>query len=332
VHCVGDAVRVLATGRLRLVAMLPVADTHELFQAVRKDEAALRPGVEQLCRLLGLKDVSLSRFAAGTRPVYAAGDLVLKLYPPVSLVSCRVEAGVLAAVDGRLPILTPRVRAAGEHDGWGYVLMSRQPGVPLDTVWKQITTKERDHIAGCLGETIAVLHQVPPPLVENWLPDGWPAFVARQRARCAERQRRLGLPPAWVDQFPGFLDEVALRSGPPVLLHTEVRRQHLLAAQAHGGAWRLSGLIDFDHAMRGAREYELAAAGLYVALGDSRFLRQVLTASGYASAQLDHDLRERLLAWAILHKYSNLAAWLRRLPEPSSPTLASLADRWFATE
>ena len=84
--------------------------------------------------------------------------------------------------------------------------------------------------------------------------------------------------------------------------------------------------------MLGAREYEFAAAGIYVAQGDHRFLRRVLTAYGYTGGELDPDLRQRLLAWAILHRYSNLPAWLRRLPQPSFPTLASLAERWFATE
>jgi hygromycin-B 7''-O-kinase len=48
----------------------------------------------------------------------------------------RVEAELLAALAGQLPVPTPHVHAAGEHDGWGYVLMSRLPGVPLDTVWE----------------------------------------------------------------------------------------------------------------------------------------------------------------------------------------------------
>jgi hygromycin-B 7''-O-kinase len=264
--------------------------------------------------------------------VYAADHLVLKLFPPFSLAKCKVEAGVLAAVEKRLPTPTPRVRAKGEHDGWAYVLMDRMTGVPLNTVWKRISAKDRDHLAGRLGEAIAALHQVSPPPVDNWWPDDWAAFVAWQRAGCAARQRDLGLPPEWVDRLSGFLDDVALRCGLPVLLHTEVRRQHLLVTQAHGGAWRLAGLVDFDHAMRGAHEYELAAAGLHVAQGDSRFLRRVLTAYGYTRGQLDRDLRQRLLAWAILHRYSNLVTWLRRLPKPGKPTLASLAERWFATE
>ena len=142
----------------------------------------------------------------------------------------------------------------------------------------------------------------------------------------------MGLPPAWTDQLPGFLNDVALRSGPLVLLHTEVRRQHLLVAQDHRGVWQLTGLIDFEHAMRGTREYEFAAAGIYVAQGDHRFLRRVLTAYGYTGDELDRDLRQRLLAWAVLHRYCNLPAWLGRLPQPSVPTFASLAERWFATE
>jgi len=311
--------------------MLPASDTRETFRAVCRDEAALRPGVDQLCRLLGVNAARLSRFAGGSKPVYAAPDLVLKLFPPVCLAKCRIEAGVLAAVDGKLPILTPRVCAVGEHDGWGYVLMSRLNGAQLKTVWKRIAAKERDHLAGCLGETIAALHRVSPPPVEDWWPDDWSAFIARQRACCVARHRDLGLSPAWVDQLPGFLDGVALPPSPTVLLHTEVRRQHLIVTQTHDEAWRLSGLVDFEHAVRGVREYELAAAGVYLAQGDSRLLRQVLTAYGYTRDRLDRNLRQRLLAWAILHRYSNLAAWLRRLPEPRSPTLASLAERWFAT-
>ena len=117
-----------------------------------------------------------------------------------------------------------------------------------------------------------------------------------------------------------------------MLLHTEIRRHHLFAVEAHGGAWRLSGLVDFDHAIRGAREYEFVPVGIHVARGDSRFMRRMLTSYGYTRGQLDRDFCQRLLAWAILHKYSNLASWLRRRPGPRRPTLASLADRWFSTE
>jgi hygromycin-B 7''-O-kinase len=318
------------------VAVLPAAATEDAYTTVCQDEAALRPGVERLGQVLGVDASRLTRFAAGSRPVYAAGELVLKLFPPVDTTGCRVEAGVLGAVRGRLPIATPQVHAAGEHDGWDYLLMSRVPGVPLDTVWDQLPAGDRDRLADQLGETIAALHRLPPPEIKQWWPTDWLAFVAGQRARCVSEQRALGLPAHWADQLAGFLDEVALPpgppAGPPVLLHTEVMRQHLLVSAAPSGAWRLSGLVDFEPAMRGEREYEFVSVGVFVAEGDGRFLARTLTAYGYRRDQLDHDLRRRLLAWGILHRYSNLARWMGRLPEPPLATLDALADRWFGTE
>jgi hygromycin-B 7''-O-kinase len=311
--------------------VLPPVATEDAFTTVCQDEGALRPGVERLGRRLRIDVPGLTRFAVGSRPVYASGNLVLKLFPPVDLTGCRVEAGVLAAVQGKLPTPTPRVLAAGEHDGWGYVLMSRLSGVALDTVWDRVDTRERDGLAGQLGETIAALHQLPLPDIPAWWPAGWPSFVARQRAECVSQQRSYGLPEAWAAQLDAFLDEAALPSRSPVLLHTEIMSQHLLVTESAAG-WRLSGLIDFEPAMGGEREYDFVAVGVFVAAGDARFLTRTLKAYGYNRDQIGLELRRRLLAWGILHRYSHLAGWMRRLPEPAESTLAALADRWFATE
>jgi hygromycin-B 7''-O-kinase len=178
---------------------------------------------------------------------------------------------------------------------------------------------------------MAALHRVPAPAIENWWPGDWAAFAARQRTNCVAAQAELGLAPAWADQIEGFLDSVTIETGPPVLLHTEIMRQHLLVSQDGRGSWQLSGLFDFEPAMRGAREYEFAAVGVFVSHGDSRFLRRVLTAYGYTAGQLGPDLSRRLFAWTLLHRYSNLPGYLSRLPPPRQPTLGALAERWFGT-
>jgi hygromycin-B 7''-O-kinase len=117
-----------------------------------------------------------------------------------------------------------------------------------------------------------------------------------------------------------------------VLLHTEIMRQHLLVSHDHEGSWRLSGLIDFEPAMRGEREYEFVSVGVFAAEGDARFLARTLTSYGYHRDQLDSGLRRRLLAWGLLHRYSDLNWWMQRLPQPARPTLDALADRWFGTD
>jgi hygromycin-B 7''-O-kinase len=46
--------------------------------------------------------------------------------------------------------------------------------------------------------------------------------------------------------------------------------QHLLTAEGPEGTWRLSGLIDFEPAMPGEREYEFAGVGVLIAGPGSR--------------------------------------------------------------
>lgn len=303
--------------------MWPEAFDEEDYDLVAHDEAALRPGLRGLLAELGVTGEP-ERYPTGSLPVYAIGDLVLKLFPPVYADELPVEAGVLAAVHGRLPVPTPRVHRTGEHDGWGYVLMDRLRGRPLTEAWD--TLPDPDRIADQLGAALAALHAVPPPAIADWWPADWDDFVAAQRDACAGRHRALGLPADLARQIPAFLDGVDLAAARPVLLHTEIMRAHLLVDDRGD----LSGLLDFEPAMRGAPEYEFAAVGAFVAEGDPRFLGRTLRAYGYPAGRLDPALRRRLLAWLLLHYYSNLPAYLERLPAPAAPTLDALADAWFA--
>jgi hygromycin-B 7''-O-kinase len=59
------------------------------------------------------------------------------------------------------------------------------------------------------------------------------------------------------------------------------------------------------------------------------FLRRLLTASGYTPGQLDDALPRRLLAYALLHRYSHLRWYLQQLPWPPTPTLDALAACWW---
>jgi hygromycin-B 7''-O-kinase len=281
--------------------VLPVVESWDGLDSSRIGEAAMRPGVEALCRHLGVDTRALSRLPAGSRPVYAAGGFVLKLYPQADGNASAVEAGGLSAAGGALPVPAPRVHATGDWDGWSYLLMSRLPGVPLDVAWPDVPARGRAELAAQAGELLAALHRIPPPAIPGWyLGMPWPQSVARQRAACEQSQHDLGLATKWAEQIPGFLDRITLPDEEPVLLHTEVMRQHLLAEP---GPWRLTGLIDFEAAMCGAREYEFAAVGVFFAGGDPG-LRQVLASYGHG---LDGGTSRRLLAWLLLHRYSCLS-------------------------
>jgi hygromycin-B 7''-O-kinase len=154
----------------------------------------------------------------------------------------------------------------------------------------------------------------------------WHHFVPAQRASAAQRQRERRLAPEWVEQVDAFLERWLPPPVPTtVLLHTELMREHLMARNG-----RLSGLFDFEPAMLGAPEYDFASFGLFVSCGDARFLRRTLCAYGYAEHQLDPALQCRLMAHALLHRYSNLRWYLERLPAAGATSLEQLAARWWA--
>jgi hygromycin-B 7''-O-kinase len=203
---------------------------------------------------------------------------------------------------------------------------ARLDGEPLTGVWPRTTERDRDRLAAQLGAALAALHEVSIPALG---PADWDRFISGQRAGCAARQRDLGLGEPWLAQIPDYLDSVRLVPSPPALLHTEILREHLLAARGADSQWSLTGLYDFEPAMMGDREYEFALAGLSVCAGDPLVLRRLLTAYGYRDDELDGELQRRLLAYALLHRYSNVPRYLRNLPLPPVQTLGALAERWW---
>lgn len=305
--------------------MLPRVDTDDEWDAIVPDEAVMRPGAAALCKQLGLRDAPLVRYPAGSQPVYAVGDrYALKLFPAASADDGVAEARVLAHVQGRLPVPTPYLHDAGEYEnGWRYVLMSRLRGTDLAVSWPRIPRADQERIATEAGEALAALHALDPaPLTDVLGPDDWDAFLTRQRAGAVDQQRAHGLPESWLEQIPDFLGSVALPGQPaPALLHTEFMRQHLTVDEADD--WRLTGLLDFEPAMTGHRAYDFVAVGLFVSRADPGLLSRVFQAYGETFAPRD------LLAYTLLHVYSNLPWYLRELPAPPEPTLEALAESWF---
>ncbi|MFE7616169.1 phosphotransferase family protein [Streptomyces sp. NPDC057496] len=306
--------------------MLPLVETDEEWDAIVPDETVMRPGAEDLCARLGLAGEPLTRFSEGSQPVYAVGDEhVLKLFPGTAAQDGVAEGRVLSHLQGRLPVETPRVREAGAYgNGWRYVLMSRLHGENLAHAWDRVPQADRERLVAEIGEALAVLHSLDPgPLADVLGPGDWGAFLDRRREETVQQQRGRGLPAEWLEQIPEFLAATPLPRDPHrSLLHTEVMRQHFLVDP---DGWRLTGLFDFEPAMIGDRAYDFVGVGVFVTRGDPELLARLMGAYGRTFEP------DQLLAYTLLHVYSNLSWYLRELGEPEKRTLSSLAEEWFAT-
>ncbi len=310
-----------------MATTLPRASSIELFESIPRDDERLVIGARSACERHDVRG-EVARFATGSLPVFAVGEAhVLKLFPDCYAHEADVEHDALRAVEERLPIPTPRVRARGVIDGWRYVLMERLRGRSLAEAWPEIPSARREALAEEIGAAVMALHAIDVESVGPLVPrPDWPAFIAAQRAQCLERQKARGLAPEWLEQIPAFLETVPLAETPrPALLHTEIMREHLLV-MPDGGRWTLSGLFDFEPAMIGDAEYECASVGIFVTCGDAQLLRRFI--AGYG-----RNLGARaFLAYALLHKYSSLRWYLERVPPPPGvATLTELADAWWST-
>ena len=96
--------------------------------------------------------------------------------------------------------------------------------------------------------------------------------------------------------------------------------------------WNIGGRFDFGDAFAGPAEFEFPAVALFVAKGNRALFREFLRAYG---AQLDPTdtlgpFHERMLAYTLIHKYSNLAWYLKEIPvEVEEVRLELLAAAWF---
>jgi aminoglycoside phosphotransferase (APT) family kinase protein len=149
-------------------------------------------------------DSGIVRLVAESWVTFDPSRIVLKLYPQVDGNVCAVDAGLLAVVDGTLPVTAPAAHETGGRDGWTYLLMSRLPGGALDAIWAKVPAADRAVLTVRVGELLAALHRVPPRVIAGWHPDTrWragrlapyrghgPGPVRRARSMAADRHDRL---------------------------------------------------------------------------------------------------------------------------------------------
>ena len=298
------------------------------YRALHGDASAWQAAVRAICGRHGLPfDEFEQRRGIGSHIVYVRpGHEVVKLYAPIYPGDASVERAVLSHVHARVGVQTPEILFEGELEGWPYLVMTWIAGRMIADVWPGAAADERSALGRELGELLARWHDLPTRGLEP-LDLDWPAFVRAQAASARQRQRDKGLDTGWLAQIPAYLarhtDEAA-RLPRRVLLNADLCDDHVLVAR-HNDRWQIVGLIDFGDAFLGRTDYDFVAPTLEILLGDRGAQRAFFSGYGLAEARLNDDLRDGLMAWTLLHRFSNLSWTLRRSGSAAS-TLEQLAN------
>jgi hygromycin-B 7''-O-kinase len=286
---------------------LPRLSNFEAFQAWRADAPRCLAVALDIARSHGLPHGDPHLFSTGTNLVVALdGALVLKVFPPMLRAQFISERASLSQLRGRIGVPIPEIVIEGERDQWPYLVITRLNGMLGTEAWPLLPEDQKERVLGQIGETIAEVQRVPVGELSGIEPR-WDQFMQKQIAGCRARHTRLGLPQKYLDGLDDILgDALTLipMNEPPVILTGEYIPENFLLSR-EGEGWRLSGLIDFGDVLTGRGEYDLLGPSAFMTAGRPRRVRSLFGGFGYSSAELDFNLKRRLMALLLLHRASD---------------------------
>lgn len=303
---------------------LPAVETPDVWDALITRTELFTPALAVIAARHAIDLSDALRSPRGTSPVFLARLHAVKLIPPPWVAELASEVAALERVHGRLPVRTPGVIATGALDDWRYLVTERLPGVSLREALADVSPRALVSIARSAGETLAALHRVSCEGLDAMTPD-WDAF-ARERAEvCVAFQRKYKLGEDALAAIPGVLERAAplVPDGRRALLHADLHNEHVLL-EARGGAWELTGMLDFGDTVVGHPEYDLITPAFFVARGQPEAQRALFEAAGF---RCDETASRRLMAWSVMHRYNALARFLDGPHDAAS--LESLRQRYW---
>jgi hygromycin-B 7''-O-kinase len=306
--------------------MLPQVFSVDQYRALDLRDPAFAAAATSILADLRLPAGDITFPEDGSSPVtLVGGQRVIKFFAPPFIEAFRAEKSALLFLRP-LGSLAPALEAEGTIDAWSYVVMNRLPGSSLKKLLPSLTEQERYRACFQVGQSLRTIHELSVSVRELEIVN-WAEFMDAQGSACVNRQQKLGLRPDLLRQIEPFLQSVQLQpTGPPSFLHTEVMRDHVFFDR-HGARLEFSGFIDFEPSMVGEREYDFAAVGIFLCSGDAEALKAFFEGYGNVDA-VNEGFRRRILAYALLHKYSNLNWYLKFMPDGA--TLEELAAKWWA--
>jgi len=286
---------------------LPDLADLEAFKAWRVDTSQFLPVALEIAHGHGLSNASPHVFSTGTNLVIGLDrDVILKMFPPIYRGQFVSERASLTLLRGRLCLPIPEIVVEGERDGWPYLVITRLPGILGAQAWPSLPEADKERVLAEIGETIAEVQRAPIGALARIEPD-WGDFMRGQIAGCRARHERLGLPQKFLRGLDELLRDAAALiplDSPPVILTGEYIPENFLLRR-DGDGWRLAGLIDFGDVMTGRAEYDLLGPSAFMTAGMPRRVRSLFNGFGYSAADITPELKRRLMALMLLHRFSD---------------------------
>ena len=300
-----------------------IVPTSEEFIAKIHDPVWIEIG-RRLFESAGIPVTAVSRDPAGESVILFGDDrYVLKIYRPWKRGFAR-ETAALKSLAGKLSAPIPEIIALGEFEGYDYLISTALPGrLVTRAEWLTLDRNTQLDIVTQLADILRTLHGLDIDGIEF----DWPSFVAGNAAGAVERQRNEGGNPEWIESLPAYIERnlPLVETAPPhVFLHGDVHFGNLRIIEENGRL-KIAGVFDFADSLRGSHEYDFLAPCVLMFQGQGELQREFFRSYGYHDADINEEMRRRMMMLTILYEWSSLRRYAERLsPEAVGLSLADL--------
>ena len=279
-------------------------------------EAPWQPAIRVIAARHGLPDNGWERSPRGRNVVFLLPEqAVLKITPPIWHRENRREHTALGVLAGRLPVTTPQVLAAGDLDGWPYLLTSFIPGEMLTRIWSQLPRTDQLRLAHQHGELMRALHAISDQ--PEALAFDWSLRLAEQAAEATASMQAAGVSQPLVADLARFLAKTAplhRPDEPDVLLQGDLSHVNLLVTQVEG-RYQISGQVDFGDTTLGQAAHEFISPLVHDYQGDREALQAFYQGYGLPAAKWSQVWQEQLMARIAIYYAAYLPHYLAAVPQ-----------------
>jgi aminoglycoside phosphotransferase len=275
-----------------------------------------------ICRQQKISFTQLRRAEQGESVIFLVDEkYIVKIYNPLRKGFHREKTALEIA---RTSLKIPEIVASGRLGNYKYLVTTQLQGAQMTReIWLKLEEKEQITILGQLARGLKELHASN----HSKLAFNWVNFIAHQTETCGERQKACQVNERVLAQIPQYLSDNLILlpvNVTEVFMHGDVHFGNLRLLKKHG-KWQISGLFDFADSLKGFHEYEFLAVGLLMIQGQGNLQREFFRASGYPDAEINEELRKRLMLLTMFYECSDLRRYAIRLrPEAVGFSLLEL--------
>lgn len=289
--------------------LLPEIQTGAEFSELFQQDLIWRPALEHLVKELNLQG-PIRRANRGSHIVYRIGDQWLKLMAPIYSKDMAYELEGLKSTQGRLSVKTPEIRHIGELESWPYVVMSDVPGVRIGDVYSELNQQNQISLATEIARITTEISEIRPSAEIKQRAD-WNVFIQQQYMNVYEHHKARKMEEPWLAGLKEFISKFDVKdfmTSRPKFLHSDLTFDHFLLSQTNG-QYKVSAVIDFADCRCGHPEYEMPASAIFIFKGNAPALTAYVQTMNLESLAGSPSISEKLMAWTLLHQFSNLAAY-----------------------